>query len=196
MKCREKREIVLSRLEVEHREQLMKNEQLVVYVDQLKKHKESLEKLVEEIQLMQSLPNNFVCNSTIPYDESTFNSTITNNQELQLENEFIRPQEQFINQTNSFGLFLTNSDYLTNEVESNENILDPNPLFTDAQLFDIRMSSLEKLMSDLKTPTMSLEINNHSGLINTAPGVTCAKEFSSSSDDGSISTTKSKQCVF
>ena len=77
---------------------------------------------------------------------------------------------------------LTNTAYNTDESNS--------PLIPEPQqelILPMTNSSIERLINTLHTPTISMEsLTNHSKLINSAVGSSCAKQHSNSSEDDSL----------
>ena len=176
-KCREKRENVLSKLENEHNIEVDKNKNLQQLINKLEQRKLDLETIMNNHLNECLLMNN---SSAMIFGDTGFLSSIIDApplplptyQQSNLSNE---EEEEFSLLLESPMLLLTNSAYTTDESSSP---LIPLPMTT---------SSIDRLVNALQSPTVSMEsANNHSMLINSAVGSSCAKQHSNSSEDDSL----------
>jgi len=176
-KCREKRENVLSNLDNELDIELAKNKDLIQLVHKFEQRKFDLETIMNN-HLNECLLMN--TSSAMIFGDTGFLSSITDTpplplpsyQQPNLSNE---EEEEFSLLLESPMALLTNTAYTTDESSL---VLLPQPMTT---------SSLDRLINALQSPTISMEnVNNHSMLVNSAVGSSCAKEHSSSSEEDSL----------
>jgi hypothetical protein len=185
-KCREKRENVLSNLDNQHTNELNTNKQLIKLVNDLEQRKLDLETIMNNHLNECLLMNN---SSAMIFGDAGFLSSITDAPPPPLPSY---PQQNFNSEEEELSLFLdpgtpllTNSAYHTDE---------PNSIFPSQPMTS---SSIDRLMNALQSPTISMEnINNHSILINTAVGSSCAKQHSNSSEDDSLPSKCKNSCVY
>lgn len=170
-KCREKREHILSRLEHQYQEEEARNQYLARLVEDLQYRKETLEKMIDQYKLPQA---NLLTSNVNTHPINVLNEPIpTLNQLMAFRVSRVTEDEQHEEQQ---PFALTNSDYVADDPDLFISLNQNNQQIEIASIhFDT--SSLEKLMNNLCTPTMSLETNS-AVLYNSAQGSTCAKQYS------------------
>jgi hypothetical protein len=175
-KCREKRETVLSTLENQYAIDVNNNKQLMKLVNDLEQRKLDLETIMNnhlnECLLMNNSP-------AMVFGDPGFLASIIDAPPLPL------PTYQQLNnysEEEELSLFLDPpTPLLTNSAYQSE---ETNPL---AIIQPLTNSSIDRIMNTLQTPNISMDsINNHSMLINSAVGSSCAKQHSHSSEDDSL----------
>ncbi|CAF2858986.1 unnamed protein product [Rotaria sp. Silwood2] len=196
-KCREKRDNVLNYLENEYAKELNSYERLFKKVEDLKQQKSDLETFItnhfNECLLMNNLPSSSPQSSMI-FGDTAFLSSI---------NDTLPPPPLPSSQQPIF----------YNDDEEMSHILDPDPILTNSaystddsnsillpqqelQTITMTSGSIERLINNLQTPTISMENNNnHSILFNSAIGSSCAKQHSNSSEDDSLPSTRANPYV-
>lgn len=181
-KCREKRENVLHNLENEHLNELKNNERLVKLVNNLEQRKLDLETIMNNHLNECLLMNN---SSAMIFGDTGFLSSITDTPPLPLPS-LSQPINTY-SEEEELSLFLdanipllTNTAYTTDESNS--------PLIPEQEpILPMTNSSIDRLINTLHTPTISMEsLTNHSKLINSAIGSSCAKQHSHSSEEDSL----------
>lgn len=185
-KCREKRENVLHHLENEHLNEVKNNERLVKLVNDLEQRKLDLETIMNNHLNECLLMNN--SSAGMIFGDTGFLSSITEAPPLplpalsQLANISSEEEEELSIFLETDLPLLTNTAYNTDESNS--------PLIPEPQqelILPMTNSSIERLINTLHTPTISMEsLTNHSKLINSAVGSSCAKQHSNSSEDDSL----------
>ncbi|CAF3421625.1 unnamed protein product [Rotaria socialis] len=197
MKCREKREHVLNNLESEHLNELNNNQCLEKLVEDLGKRKNQLELVLvnhlNECTMMKNSP--IPTQSSMIFGDTAFLSLI-NNTELppplpSLQQPIIYNDDEELCSILDPLTVLTNSAYTTDD--SNSILMSEQQ---QLQTFTMTNSSIERLISSFKSPTISMENNsNHSMLFNSAIGSSCAKQHSNSSEDDSLPSTLANHYV-
>ena len=198
-KCREKRENVLDRLEREYREETQKNDQLTKLVGDLEQ-----QKLVLETTLADHSNHCVLVNNANPTLASTSSSMIFGGTEF-LSSIIDAPapplpsnppaltysEEEELAHMFEPNFLLTNSDYANDGAR---------PDFISQQQYSFIMTSasLDRILNSMRSPTISMDNNNNSSsiLFNSAPGASCAKQYSGPGEDDSLSNVLSDNCIY
>ncbi|CAF0902110.1 unnamed protein product [Adineta ricciae] len=183
-KCREKRETVLSQLENQHQDELETHRNLLKTVRDLEQQKQYLENVLNNhLNICPLLNPSF----SMVFGDTSFLSTIIDAPPPVLPSG---PQPIVHSEDDELSHILDPSPELTNsayETDDSNQIFLPPLGGLSAQPIAMTSSSIERLINSLNTPTISMEsANNHSILVNTAFGSTCAQQHSHSSDDDSL----------
>ncbi len=194
-KCREKRETVLSRVEQEYNTELANHEHLLKIVDDLKQQKNHLESILTNHLNECPLINNSAPQSSMIFGDTGFLSSIIDIQPLprpSYQQPIFTSDEEELSHILDPNFTLTNSAY---DTDSSNSILLPQQ--QPPQAVTMTSSSIERLINSLQSPTISMESsNNHSILINSAFGSSCAKQHSNSSEDDSLPPKCTNPCVY
>ena len=207
-KCREKREGVLSKLELEHLRESQLHTHLLQNVSQLEQRKQALQSMISTHML--NCPLSQINSTAIPpqeqpmmvFGDSTFLTSIRETHVLPLPSH----QPQLISHDEEdFSNFLQPAPILTNTVYDSDQ---SNYIYLPEQQSHLETtvmysSSIERLFNSIESSAAYVDNNNNnnnnstsSGLFNSAYGSsTCAQQHSSSSEDGSLPSTKKKTFV-
>ncbi|CAF1261270.1 unnamed protein product [Rotaria sordida] len=196
-KCREKRENVLNRLEKEHTKELHIQERLSKMVEALEQKKNDLETFItnhfNECSLINNLPSS--TQSSMIFGDTAFLSSIIDTPPPpplpSIQEPILHHDDEELSHILDPEPILTNSAYNTDDSNS---LLIPQQ---ELQTITMTSGSLEQLINNLQSPTISMEnSNNHSILFNSASGSSCAKQHSNSSEDDSLPPTRTNPCVY
>ncbi|CAF4909684.1 unnamed protein product [Rotaria sp. Silwood1] len=196
-KCREKREHVLNNLENQYTKELNIHQRLFQMVETLKQQKSDLEAFItnhfNECLLMNNLSS--PSQSSMIFGDTAFLSTI-----IDTAPPPPLPSSQptvFYNDDEELSHILDPEPILTNTAyntdDSNSILMPPQQ---ELQNITMTSGSIERLINNLQTPTISMEnTSNHSMLFNSAIGSSCAKQHSNSSEDDSLPPTRTNPYV-
>ena len=187
-KCREKRENVLGRLEREFREEMEKHQQLTKLVGDLEQKKLVLESTVADHSTHCVLVNNAnptldSTSSSMIFGGTDFLSSIIDAPAPPLP---VNPPILTYSEEEELSRMFEPNFLLTNSAYANEGA---RPDFISPQQYSFIMStaSLDRILNNLRSPTISMEsANNSSSLFNSAPGVSCAKQYSGPGEDEAL----------
>ncbi|CAF4004392.1 unnamed protein product [Adineta steineri] len=190
-KCREKRENVLSYLEIEYNKELKNHENLLKMVDALGQQKQHLESVVtnhlNECPLLNNSPS-------MVFGDTGFLSSIIDTPAPLLPSY----QPPVYSEEEELSNFLDSNPILTNsayDTDSSHSIFIPQQ-HQQPLVITMTNSSIERLMNSIQSPAISMDnSNNHSILVNSAFGASCAKQHSNSSEDDSLPSTRTNPYV-
>ncbi|CAF1327524.1 unnamed protein product [Adineta steineri] len=190
-KCREKRENVLSHLEIEYNKELKYHENLLKMVDALGQQKQHLESVVtnhlNECPLLNNSPS-------MVFGDTGFLSSIIDTPAPLLPSY----QPPVYSEEEELSNFLDSNPILTNsayDTDSSHSIFIPQQQ-QQPLVITMTNSSIERLMNSIQSPAISMDnSNNHSILVNSAFGASCAKQHSNSSEDDSLPSTRTNPYV-
>ncbi|CAF1000742.1 unnamed protein product [Adineta steineri] len=191
-KCREKRENVLSHLEIEYNKELKNHENLLKMVDALVQQKQHLESVVtnhlNECPLLNNSPS-------MVFGDTGFLSSIIDTPAPLLPSY----QPPVYSEEEELSNFLDSNPILTNsayDTDSSHSIFIPQQQQQQPLVITMTNSSIERLMNSIQSPAISMDnSNNHSILVNSAFGASCAKQHSNSSEDDSLPSTRTNPYV-
>jgi len=185
-KCREKRENILTGLEMIYADETNKHNNLLKTIQQLEQRKQNLESFISNHIINCSLQQQQQQQqSSMVFGDTSFLSSITETPVPPLPPHQL---ELIANGEEEFNRFLQPTPVLTN---SAANIDQLNSLFNSQQpqLISMSASSLERMINNLESPSPFIDSNNNTctGLYNSAYGSSsCARQHSSSSADDSL----------
>jgi hypothetical protein len=181
-KCREKRETVLGELENKYNEELHAQKQLIKMVHNLEERKQYLESTItnhfNECPLLNPPPSMIFGDAS--FLESIIEAPAPPLPSYQEPIFYSEEEEEEFSQMLFPTTLLTNSAYHTDDSNS---VLIPQQQIPSLQ--PMTNSSIERILNNLQTPTISME-SAHSMLFNSAVGSSCAKQHSNSSEDDSL----------
>ena len=193
-KCREKRENVLVRLENEEKQEMENNVQLTRLIYDLGKQKEHLQSMLDDHVNRCPLLNNAMTMSpqaSMIFGDPTFLASIVETPAPPLPSipldVLSSEEEEELSQILYSDCQLTNSACVTDDFNLNA--------FAEQELLPMNSSSFERLLNCMQTPTVSMENASHSSLFNSAHGISCAKQHTSSSDDDSLPAARANHYV-
>ncbi|CAF1448160.1 unnamed protein product [Adineta ricciae] len=206
-KCREKREGVLSKLELDHLHESQLHTRLLQNVSQLEQRKQALQSMISTHMLDCTLPQiNSIAippqeQPTMVFGDSTFLTSIRETHALPLPSH----QPQLISHgEEECSNFLQPAPVLTNSVYDSDqsNYIYLSEQQSHPETITMYSSSIERLINSIESSAAYVDNNNNnnnntsSGLFNSAYGSsTCAQQHSSSSEDGSLPPTKKNTFV-